>query len=168
MYLHVFIYYMYKCLVAWQKGGCGVVGCCSSVGRLRYPIWEMNVSTDQWRAAIGLFHSYSITTSCVGIRIDLVFILNWFYNITRLLKRCCVCLDILLHINFCNNLFTIILLLLLLNAGDVERNPGPDQTTHDLSILQLNIRSIRNKLDFIKRTTLWTPISYVLPKHILI
>ena len=98
--------------------------------------------------AIGLFHSHSITTSCVGI--DLVFILNWFYNITRLLKRCCVCLDILLHINFCNNFFTIILLLLLLRAGDVERNSGPDQTTHDLSILQLNIRSIRNKLDFIK------------------
>ena len=108
----------------------------------------MNVSTDQWRAAIGLFHSSSITTSCVGIRIDLVFIFTWFY--TRLLKRCCVCLDILLHINFRNNLFTIILLLLLLSAGDVERNPGPDQTTHDLSILQLNIRSIRNKLDFIK------------------
>ena len=40
----------------------------------------MNVSTDQWRAAIGLFHSYSITTSCVGIRIDLVFILNWLYK----------------------------------------------------------------------------------------
>ena len=105
---------------------------------------------DQWRAAIGLFRSYSITTSCVGIRIDLVFILNWFYNITRLLKRCFVCLEIVLHINFCNNFFTIILLLLLLSAGDAERNPGPDQTTHDLSILQLNIRSIRNKLVFIK------------------
>ena len=124
-------------------------GCCSSVGRLRYPIWEMNVSTDQWRR-IGLFHNHSIITSCVGIRIDLVLILNWFYNITRLLKRCCVCLDILLHINFCNNFFTIILFLLLLSAGDVERNPGPDQTTHDLSIFQLNTRSIRNKLDFIK------------------
>ena len=50
----------------------------------------------------------------------------------------------------CNNFFTIILLLLLLSAGDVERNPGQDQTTEDLSILQLNIRRIRNKLDFIK------------------
>ena len=45
------------------------------------------VSTDQWRLAIDLFHNYSIITSCVGIRIDLVFIINWFYNITRLLKH---------------------------------------------------------------------------------
>ncbi|MCN4145105.1 MAG: endonuclease/exonuclease/phosphatase family protein, partial [Thiohalomonas sp.] len=38
----------------------------------------------------------------------------------------------------------------MLEAGDVESNPGPRRLTHDLSILHLNIRSIRNKLDYIK------------------
>ena len=49
--------------------------------------------------------------------------------------------------------FSLILLLLLLKAGDVETNPGPD-TTDVLSILHCNIRSIRNKLDYIRDNTL--------------
>ena len=39
-----------------------------------------------------------------------------------------------------------------MSASDVERNPGPVQTIYDLSIFQLNIKSIRNKIDFIKDT----------------
>ena len=42
----------------------------------------------------------------------------------------------------------IVILFLLLQAGDIETNPGPENV-HELSILHLNIRSIRNKLDFI-------------------
>ena len=42
----------------------------------------------------------------------------------------------------------LVILLLLLQAGDIETNPGPENV-HELSILHLNIRSIRNKLDFI-------------------
>ena len=42
----------------------------------------------------------------------------------------------------------LIILLLLLHAGDIETNPGPENV-HELSILHLNIRSIRNKLHFI-------------------
>ena len=38
--------------------------------------------------------------------------------------------------------------LLLLQAGDIETNPGPENG-YKLSILHLNVRSIRNKLDFI-------------------
>ena len=90
LYLSCIYMYLYIiCINVWwldKREAVEWSGSCSSVGRLRYPIWEMNVSTDQWKAAIGLFYSHSITTSCVGIRIDLVFILNWFYNITRLLK----------------------------------------------------------------------------------
>ena len=44
----------------------------------------------------------------------------------------------------------IVLLLLLLQAGDIERNPGPSETPQDLSIAHLNIRSISNKFDYIK------------------
>ena len=39
--------------------------------------------------------------------------------------------------------------LLLLKAGDIERNPGPE-IEHSLSILHLNIRSIRNKISYIQ------------------
>ena len=38
--------------------------------------------------------------------------------------------------------------LLLLQAGDIETNPDPENA-YKLSILHLNIRSIGNKLDFI-------------------
>ena len=39
--------------------------------------------------------------------------------------------------------------LLLLLCGDVERNPGPNTPEHSISILHLNIRRIRQKIDFI-------------------
>ena len=38
--------------------------------------------------------------------------------------------------------------MVLLQAGDIELNPGPE-TIHDLSVLHLNIRSIRNKVEYI-------------------
>ena len=44
---------------------------------------------------------------------------------------------------------SIVLILLLLEAGGIELNPGPDTTNSSVSILHSNIRSIRNKLDYI-------------------
>ena len=38
--------------------------------------------------------------------------------------------------------------MLLLQAGDIETNPGPENI-HDLSIVHLNIKSIRNKTEYI-------------------
>ena len=49
----------------------------------------------------------------------------------------------------CNLYFKIVLILLLLEAGDIEMNQGPDTINSSLSILHSNIRSIRNKLDYI-------------------
>ena len=48
--------------------------------------------------------------------------------------------------------FSLILTLLLIKAGDIELNPGPAQitSTHSLSLLHCNIRSIRHKLEYIK------------------
>ena len=43
-----------------------------------------------------------------------------------------------------------ILLCLLLQDGDVETNPGPENAHNCLSIFHCNIRSIRNKLDYIR------------------
>ena len=38
--------------------------------------------------------------------------------------------------------------MLLLQAGDIETNSGPENR-YDLSIVHLNIRSIRNKIEYI-------------------
>ena len=46
-------------------------------------------------------------------------------------------------------LYSVILRFLLLLSGDIELNPGPDSNC-SLSVLHLNVRSIRNKLDYIK------------------
>ena len=50
--------------------------------------------------------------------------------------------------------FASIIVLLVLLSGDVAENPGPFRTNstseHCISILHLNIRSIRHKLDFVK------------------
>ena len=54
----------------------------------------------------------------------------------------------------CNIYFKIVLILLLLEAGDIERNPGPTTINDSLSILHCNIRSIRNKLDYITENLL--------------
>ena len=48
--------------------------------------------------------------------------------------------------------FTIIVQFLLILSGDVELNPGPNMTLQHstISIFHQNIRSIRNKFDYIK------------------
>ena len=48
-----------------------------------------------------------------------------------------------------NCFISLVLLFLLLRAGDVESNPGPSNFKNCLSICHCNIRSIRNKLEFI-------------------
>ncbi len=51
----------------------------------------------------------------------------------------------------CDNAFNyLILRRLILLSGDVETNPGPVTETHSFSILHQNIRSIRNKFEYIK------------------
>ena len=49
-----------------------------------------------------------------------------------------------------NSHITLIIMTLLFPAFDIEQNPDPSHTQVDLSTLHLNIRSIRNKTDFIK------------------
>lgn len=54
--------------------------------------------------------------------------------------------------------FSVIALLLVIMSGDVQENPGPDLNTsaehESLSVIHLNIRSIRNKLNYIKDSLL--------------
>lgn len=46
----------------------------------------------------------------------------------------------------------IIITLLVLLSGDIEENPGPVNSEYCVSLLHSNIRSIRNKLDYITNT----------------
>ena len=53
--------------------------------------------------------------------------------------------------NICNTHFSFIIVMLMLLAYDIEQNPGPNNPRQaELSILHLNIRGIRNKIDYIK------------------
>lgn len=45
---------------------------------------------------------------------------------------------------------SLTILLLVLLSGDVELNPGPEETESCIFILHCNIRSIRNKLEYIR------------------
>ena len=47
------------------------------------------------------------------------------------------------------SLVTLFCIILLILAGDIELNPGPQQSTtsHELSIIHTNIGSLRNKID---------------------
>ena len=61
----------------------------------------------------------------------------------------CKLLSLALKDLICSLYFKILLILLLLEAGDIEMNPEPNIINNSLSILHSNIRSIRNKLDYI-------------------
>lgn len=76
----------------------------------------------------------------------------WWWFLTKLLlilKYVSYWCQQLLESSFCNVYFFLVMFLLLLEAGDVESNPGPD-SEHSLSILHLNIRSIRNKIAYVQ------------------
>ena len=111
----------------------------------------MTVSTDQWRLAIGLFHgvlSKGFLDQCYFLSFKiLIEWLTWtymsFHNAVH--SNFSILKD-----GFLNNNFTLFLYILLLKAFDIEQNPGPINSTSDLSLLHLNTRSIRNKLEYIK------------------
>lgn len=107
-----------------------------------------------WRAAVGLFYSKTR-----GVPIKYYFYpLKYFINISFLLR-----IAVTRITNSCANVLTssilnihcgILVALLVIMSGDVELNPGPiskstTNTNDSLSILHLNIRGIRNKLNYI-------------------
>ena len=109
----------------------------------------MGNSLEQWRASIGLFNSKCVIKQRVMVKVSMAFI---FYYMSCLLKwaacSCKLLSNVFNHI-VCNLFFKIVLILLLLEAGDIEMNPGPDTINSSLSFLHSNIRSIRNKFDYI-------------------
>ena len=109
----------------------------------------MGIALDQWRVSIGLFHncissSKKIFTFSLNLRSIFLSILK----LSKLFSWLCYYTNSVLVLNFCNFRCFLIVLMLLLQAGDIETNPGPENI-YDLSIVHLNIRSIRNKIEYI-------------------
>ncbi len=107
-----------------------------------------------WRAAIGLHHGRDFT---VSKRMLFKFnLFNFFiHSLITLLFYCKRwCIGLLFNVMsdaFSLQYYYVIVTLSLLKAGDIESNPGPttNNGSSSLSILHCNIRSIRNKLEFI-------------------
>ena len=72
-------------------------------------------------------------------------------------------------------IFKIVLILLLLEAGDIERNTEPYTSNNSLSILHCSIRRVHNKLDYItenlffvlKRISFWCLHKYRISDYVL-
>ena len=112
----------------------------------------MNVSLDQWRISIGLFHG----ATSVGIfnkRYYMSFLstINYIIILFKFIQQALFMnLNISILRDFLQNChFALIISILLLLASDIEQNPGPPNFLSDLSVLHLNIRSIRNKMEYI-------------------
>ena len=111
---------------------------------------------DDYRAAIGLFH-IRITGNRSPFKVN--FPVYTYQEILLTNFRCTflvVSLSLLQSLN--SNIDIVVLLFVLqyiLIVGNVEVNPGPELINHlsvsdnSISICNINIRSARNKLDFL-------------------
>ena len=108
----------------------------------------MNISLDQWRAVIGLFNALRLNDFRPIFNLSMIFwvllFLTFIYKLKMACRECCIRLHSNLRVNINSSFFMTVLLLLLLQAGDIERNPGPSEIPQDLAIAHINIRSIRN------------------------
>ena len=102
-----------------------------------------------WRAAIGLFHGRN---TLVHRKVNVQVSIPLLYFLFMLVQACRNLLRIF-HLylsDFIENRdFYFILFLILLEANDIESNPGPTNESQSLSILHCNIISVRNKIDYI-------------------
>lgn len=111
----------------------------------------MGNSLLQWRVTVGMFYNRCqglIRTGKVSIKLIIDF--HFLQFIFKVLQQL---LSLLASVNkmvLIENFYFIIIHLLLILSGDVEVNPGPQIFKHSLSILHNNIRSLRNKMDYIK------------------
>ena len=109
----------------------------------------MGNGLDQWRASIGLFNSKCIFNQRVKVSFSMAFIFHYMKYLQKWTGNNYKLLSLALKDLICSLYFKIVLILLLLEAGDIEMNPGPNIINNSLSILHSIIRSIRNKLDCI-------------------
>ena len=122
----------------------------------------MGNSLEEYRTAMSMFHSH--TCRLCG---PFVILTDTYLNIFRTNLRCSlffVCLLLLQVLNPNVNalflLFTLHFILLVHVVGNIESNPGPHElsqsisennhTDRCISLCNINIRSIRNKMEFLE------------------
>jgi hypothetical protein len=107
-----------------------------------------------WRVAIGIFNSKigCVVKSFRYASTPFAFISDVFIFLFMKLKFLSSNLKSYMQSSILNLEFTFVIFLLVVLSGNVEINPGPstDVQTSSLSILHVNIRSIRNKIEYIK------------------
>ena len=110
---------------------------------------------DVFPATIGGF--FCKTHACICKQFRYWYPLNTIFNALTLLYNMTPNFNkliLLTNTSVLNLQLSIILIILVILSGDVETHPGPYSTCQNLSgcvsITHLNIRSIRNKLDFIQ------------------
>ena len=138
----------------------------------------MGDTVERWRMAIGGFYNCShgiCLTTVIPFRISLsylrLFVICLALQLFTLVNFACTDLHITgfqltmwtvitisLQKSFAHRVFTVwgigyffILIMLLLLSGDIETNPGPNTSNgvSSLAIYHQNIRSIRNKMEYI-------------------
>lgn len=109
----------------------------------------MGSSAASRRMSIGLFYNKAygmVRRMCLGkILFDFSYLFS-FFKFTR--NHFLACNSLVKSI--CNIETAILVWLLVLLSGDVELNPGPNTNSeHNISIMHCNIRSIRNKIEYV-------------------
>ena len=111
---------------------------------------RMGNDISSWRMPIGLFYGAmygAITKRYIG---KISFNTSFLFRILLYLRKCLFGLGVEMYKSIYNIETSIMVWLLLILSGDIEMNPGPDNIyEHSVSILHSNIRSIRNKIDYI-------------------
>ena len=109
----------------------------------------MGICLDQWRVSIGLFHCCIFSGhQTFSFNLSFIFLLHCLRKLIHSFKCICNWSQCLLESSFYNLHFLIVMCLLLIEAGDIESNPGPGNQ-NSITIMHLNIRSIRHKIDYI-------------------
>ena len=122
---------------------------------LRLSYISMGNGLEQWRASIGLFNSKCIIKQRVRVNVSMAYhLIYMMYFLKWAVSSTSKLLSFVFNEMECNLFFKIVLILELLETGDIEMNPGPYNINNSLSILHSNIRSICNKYDYLNENFL--------------
>ncbi len=111
----------------------------------------MGNDLNSWRAAIGSFYAETqpivlrfITSINILLQLrDLLKAIRTYYRFLLKFSGSSFAYDLNIYL-------AITLTMLILLSGDISENPGPESFSGSLSVLHLNIRSIRNKISYIE------------------
>ena len=139
------------CPSGWLHGRCNTGIVRGDPLQPQFSLVIMGISLDQWRVSIGLFHCCTIGSSqTLIIRCSLIHLLwSLLAKLTPIFKWAYLVSQQQLESSLCNFQFSLVMFLLLLEAGDIESIPGPDNE-HSLSILgAYEIKLATYKLNFL-------------------